>query len=106
MNEQLILELSQNTLKVTAMVASPMLIGALVMACLATRAPYASLPGQYAIEAPDRLSFLPSSVAQLRCSETHSSSELAKLWPNFESVRSFLLRNGMQEIVLRRREQP
>lgn len=31
MDEQLILQLSQNTLKVTAMVASPMLIGALVI---------------------------------------------------------------------------
>ena len=31
MSEQLILELSQNTLKVTALVASPMLIGALVV---------------------------------------------------------------------------
>ena len=31
MDEQLILQLSQNTLKVTAMIASPMLIGALVV---------------------------------------------------------------------------
>ena len=31
MDEQLILELSQNTLKITAMIASPMLIGALVV---------------------------------------------------------------------------
>ncbi|MDJ0656265.1 MAG: hypothetical protein QNJ40_19045 [Xanthomonadales bacterium] len=77
---------------------------AVVMASLTTRAPYSSQPARYAIESASKLVCMPSQDAEASRSETHSSAELAKLWPGFESVRSFLLRNGMQEFVLRHRE--
>lgn len=77
--------------------------GTMVMVCLATHAPYPASPGQYAIQDEATLRFHPNPEAPRTRSVVHSSHELVKLWPQFAAVRSFLLRSGMQEFVLRRR---
>ncbi len=77
--------------------------GTMVMVCLATHTPYPDLPGQYAIQGEATLRFLQNPNAPRTRTVVHSSHELVKLWPQFAAVRSFLLRSGMQEFVLRRR---
>ncbi len=77
--------------------------GTMVLVCLATHSPYPQRPGQYAILGEAELCHHPDPQAVKTRRVLHSSHELVKLWPQFAAVRSFLLRSGMQEFVLRRR---
>lgn len=75
--------------------------GCPVLICLASRAPYANQPGQYAIEDASHLRTIASDSIPDERRLLHTSSALLRAFEQFESVRSFLLRSGMQEYVLR-----
>ncbi len=77
--------------------------GGLVMLSLANKSPYSEQPASYTIVDDSHLERTASHEAQTR-SQRYSSGELSKHWPAFEPIRSFLLRSGMQEYVLRRRQ--
>jgi hypothetical protein len=73
-----------------------------VLVCLATQIPYPDAPGSYCVVDDRTLRFQPGNWQKDR-NERLTSADLARAWPEFESVRSFLLRNGMQEYVMKRR---
>jgi hypothetical protein len=79
-----------------------MLSGAVVMLCLATQVPYPGQPGRYVIAADDRLKYQAASLDDGGQDYRISTGDLGRHWADFEVERSFLLRNGMQEYVLRR----
>lgn len=81
--------------------AGQLTTGAPVFLSLATKTPYREVPASYEIVAEDQLRVLSDHAYQSR-TQVYPGTRLAKLWPAFESVRSFLLRNGMQEFLLRR----
>ncbi|MDX1569113.1 MAG: hypothetical protein R3200_01420 [Xanthomonadales bacterium] len=72
-----------------------------VFLTLATKTPFRELPASYEILGEDTLR-IESDHAYLARTELCSGTRLGKLWPQFENVRSFLLRNGMQEFLFRR----
>ncbi len=76
--------------------------GAPVFFALATRSPYPAQPAAYDIVDERRLSYRPTDV--LDRTKLLSGARLKRLWVEFEFRRSFLLRNGMQEYVLYRKE--
>ena len=75
--------------------------GGAVLACVSTRDTLRTQPSIYRIVDQQTLSHRergkPSTVKG-----TMTQSRLARLWPEFRIVRSYLLRNGMQEFVLLR----
>ena len=77
--------------------------GGVVLLCLATNLPYPSLPGNYVIVAEDRLEYQASKLDTKGQQQRMSHADLGRHWGDFQVDRSFLLRNGMQEYVLRRR---
>ena len=79
-----------------------MRLGGVVMLCLATKVPYSAQPGRYVIVAKDRLEYQASNLEAVAQQDRMSTADLGRHWGDFEVERSFLLRNGMQEYVLRR----
>jgi len=77
--------------------------GGAVMLCLATKVPYPENPGRYVIVADDRLEYRAASIQGEGRKRRIHAADLARDWTAFEVEQSFLLRNGMQEYVLRRR---
>ena len=77
--------------------------GGAVMLCLATKIPYSDSPGRYVISANDRLQFNVAEQGSMERQHRLSTAELNRHWGDFEIERSFLLRSGLQEYVLRRR---
>ena len=77
--------------------------GGAVMLCLATKIPYPKLPGRYEIVSKDRLQFQASKLETEGRQYRMSTADLGRQWEDFQVERSFLLRNGLQEYVLRRR---
>lgn len=76
--------------------------GAPILLSLATRTPYDDAPAQYEMVADNRIRFTRTSGESSR-STIFAQSRLGRLWPDFFSDRSFLLRSGWQEHVLHRR---
>lgn len=68
---------------------------------LATQAPYGDRPAHYEIVNDQRLK-CESSTATGRRTQVFRNARLPKLWSQFEVQRSFLMRTGWQEHVLRR----
>lgn len=75
--------------------------GAPVFVALATRAPFAERPLRYEVVDASHLR-IQAEGRGVAGQALISGPRLARLWPAFETERSFLLRNGMQEYVLRR----
>jgi len=79
--------------------------GGLVLLSLAIKTPYAVEAANYRIVDSTHLE---REVPKGEISRTKrfTSGELSKHWPQFSPIRSFLLRSGMQEYVLRRNHEP
>ena len=77
--------------------------GGVVLLCLATKIPYPKLPGRYVIVSGDRLQYQPAELGDDGRQQRVNTADLSRQWGDFDIERSFLLRNGMQEYVLRRR---
>lgn len=76
--------------------------GGVVMLSLAVNSPYADLPSSYGIVDTNHLECIQTKSDANR-QQRYSTRELTKYWPSFTPIRSFLLRSGRQEYVLRRR---
>ncbi len=72
--------------------------------CMATRTPYADSPAKYSIETATTL--IAENSGDISRNERHPPNVLKRAWPAFEPNRSYLLRNGMQEFVFTRSENP
>ncbi len=79
--------------------------GGLVMLSLAIKTPYSDQPSNHRIVDHQRIERQAAPVGEGRA-QRYASGELSKYWPEFDPLRSFLLRSGMQEYVLRRRHEP
>lgn len=83
--------------------AAAMRPGALLHAFIATQARLSDRPCRYDIQRPQRCDRLPPPDAGQGASPRYNQTELLRLMPGFEVVRSVLLQDGWQEYLFRRR---
>ncbi len=88
--------------EVGKVLAKNMLPAGSVMVGLFTRDPVPEAPGTYQFLPDWRIAYQPQKFSTEK-SHRYTPGELAKLWPEFESDRAYLLQHGVHEVVLRKR---